>query len=100
MGQTRLDLVEYARMIVHNCLASEFCKLHSTGSTGDFPRTVGAFERYRDDFQVGAPVRQSPCKLDNDEPTTNEPWTPRTVAAIAMILAILSIAIAWLAFAP
>jgi hypothetical protein len=57
MGQTRLDPLDYARMIVHNCLASEFCKLRNTGSTCDLTTTVYAFERYRDEFQVGAPIR-------------------------------------------
>lgn len=98
MGQTSLDPVEYARTIVHNCLASEFCELHNTGSTSDFPTTVHAFERYRDDFQVGRPIHRRSSLLDEAPSTAYERWSPRKVVVVAMILAMLAVAIASLLY--
>jgi len=87
MGQTRVDPVDYARMIVRSCLAREVRETINVGAKSDRTTPLRDFDRYRDSFQVGWRIEQWPRPFGGED-SNAKPCAARNVAA--MVVAILS----------
>lgn len=85
MGQTKVDPVDYAQMIVLGCLAREVCKTSSAGTQRDFTTTLRNVERHLDSVQIGALDSQRPQPID-DALNVNEPQTLRHLALVIFCL--------------